>query len=599
MPYMPNAQIVRGLTGPTGATGATGATGPAGLQGSALLLSSTSVGGTSIDLDRTPPAGWVAGNFLVISRYTSRAEIVTIASVSGSTITVTAVTSSGMKTAHTAGDTVTLIESNYVVSPTEYGCTPGSSDSWAAIQRLMIEATAFGLKIGYTNAVAGAYAFQVSQPVICPPGSQFDNVYLKARAGYAPADPDGALAMVPVRYFPVTASAATNTFTTVSGVTGMGGSGSFSEVNHTKVAFNAPYGESLPGGITAGKVYFINTTPTTSTFTVSATQGGAILDITSDGTAYAYTDIAELARTYWDNVRFDVTVADVNCLLVNLQQPAYIRNIRVHQQATNTVDVYGAQIGGQIGYISNFMGVASDTPHVTMLYLWGTGITVDNVNIQGGTGIEVAGDAISIHNPWTEVCDVGILITSGRGTTISGSWLNAPSDLTYIALKCNSLEATFNCGQIYNSSGGAMILYNDPNRAITLYGIGAADPASVATTYHSVFAGITQKEYVAGFNAVPPTLHDRMTVPVSANWTVRYMDEAILVNSTGASRTISLPAANPWQGYTYTVAHIAGANTCTVDTTGSETIDGGASTTVTLGTSKTFMSDGTNYFTMS
>lgn len=57
-----------------------------------------------------------------------------------------------------------------------------------------------------------------------------------------------------------------------------------------QVVFYAPEPSSLgalPGGVTEGTVYFVKTAPTADTFTISVTQGGATLDVTSDGTGLA------------------------------------------------------------------------------------------------------------------------------------------------------------------------------------------------------------------------------------------------------------------------------------------------------------------------
>jgi hypothetical protein len=45
---------------------------------------------------------------------------------------------------------------------------------------------------------------------------------------------------------------------------------------------------SLPGNITEGTVYFVKTVPSADTITISGTDGGPTLDITSDGQGLAY-----------------------------------------------------------------------------------------------------------------------------------------------------------------------------------------------------------------------------------------------------------------------------------------------------------------------
>lgn len=60
-----------------------------------------------------------------------------------------------------------------------------------------------------------------------------------------------------------------------------------------RVAFYAPSGTSLPTGITEGTVYWVKTVAS-EVITISATQGGATLDITAigDGICYRVTPVA-------------------------------------------------------------------------------------------------------------------------------------------------------------------------------------------------------------------------------------------------------------------------------------------------------------------
>jgi hypothetical protein len=63
-------------------------------------------------------------------------------------------------------------------------------------------------------------------------------------------------------------------------------------VNDT-VVFHAVSGSSLPTGVTDGTIYFIKTVPVASqTFTISATQGGATLDVTADGDGMCFKDVS-------------------------------------------------------------------------------------------------------------------------------------------------------------------------------------------------------------------------------------------------------------------------------------------------------------------
>ena len=55
-----------------------------------------------------------------------------------------------------------------------------------------------------------------------------------------------------------------------------------------RVAIFQSAGLSLPGNVTEGTVYYVKTTPSTDSITVSTTDGGSTLDITSDGQGLAY-----------------------------------------------------------------------------------------------------------------------------------------------------------------------------------------------------------------------------------------------------------------------------------------------------------------------
>lgn len=75
-----------------------------------------------------------------------------------------------------------------------------------------------------------------------------------------------------------TALASSDTFT-IPGITGVA-------VNDN-ISFFAVKGQSLPTGITAGTLYFVKTVSGTQV-TISATAGGATIDITTDGEGYAF-----------------------------------------------------------------------------------------------------------------------------------------------------------------------------------------------------------------------------------------------------------------------------------------------------------------------
>jgi len=55
-----------------------------------------------------------------------------------------------------------------------------------------------------------------------------------------------------------------------------------------RVVFFAPTGSSLPTGVAEGTVYFVKTAPSADTITISATDGGATINLTADGDGWAF-----------------------------------------------------------------------------------------------------------------------------------------------------------------------------------------------------------------------------------------------------------------------------------------------------------------------
>ena len=67
-------------------------------------------------------------------------------------------------------------------------------------------------------------------------------------------------------------------------------------------------------------------------------------------------------------------------------------------------------------------------------------------------------------------------------------------------------------------------------------------------------------------------------VSVTSAYTVKYDNDFILVDTTGGAVTITLPLAR--NGVHFTIIRVAGANNVTVARSGSDTIDGGTSATI-------------------
>jgi hypothetical protein len=409
--------------------------------------------------------------------------------------------------------------------------------------------------------------------------------------------------MVASRVWLATADAGTDTFT-VSGGHGMGGPGSYSEVNNTKIAFKAMYGETLPSPLVEGKVYYIKSTPTTSTFTISDTPGGSTFNITANGTgAWGFEAIEELSRVYWQDLRVDLSVADVSGIRLSMQQPAYIRGLRIEMDIACTVRTYGIALRGQICYLRD----VEINPHqnCTGLYIFGgaTGVSVQGFNcngvaVNGDIGIEVNdGNNIYLSDVWTEFLNgAGILLTAGRNIVIDGPWIAAGNANTVPALKIAANTVSYKVGSIYIGTNGRLL--EDTAKGYTLFSsLYSGADASIASDYHGTFPGWTSMATNFGSTQpYTPVFTQRFNVPVAASpYNVRYIDGTIFVNSTGGARTLSLPAAANWAGHEWVIVHSSGSNTLTVDTAGSETIDGSASITIPAGELRRIMSDGTNF----
>lgn len=552
-----------------------------------------SSGATTFDVSVAPP-GLIVGSVILIDAYTTEAEMKKVTGISSNTITVSATNYS-----HSSGDTV-LVLRDMTVSPLMYGAA-ASSDNWGPLQRMVIEAQGLAVKCKHTGGLKGDGVFAVSNPICVGGASIWQDFGFSTHSTYAPTDSAGALVMVSARQWAFTATAADDTFT----VAGGHGIGTYSETNNTKIVFNTPYGETLPGGLTAGKVYYIDTVPDSTTFTISATKGGSILDVTSDGAGYAWEEIDDLTRVYWDNVRFAVSVADVNGVRLSMQQPSYIRGIRIELSKDCTSRNYCLVVGGQIGYISD-AEIDAHGANTTGISMGGTGITFTNLNVGGNHtannyGIEVACAAGTITNLWTEGPAIGVkIVAECRTFAIDGTWLFTSNYTTPIAIQADTGTAqktSYRVCPIKMGTGGWQIL-KDVDKSINLYAAGyTTDKTLVATDMQGTYMGHVQEGQNDSDSAYkPPTLSHRTMISKAADYSLRYIDKGVVMNSSGANRTITLPTAASWIGHEFVIHHVTGSsNTCTLDGSGSETIDGSSTITISSGSSKRIMSNGSNW----
>ncbi len=81
-----------------------------------------------------------------------------------------------------------------------------------------------------------------------------------------------------------------------------------------------------------------------------------------------------------------------------------------------------------------------------------------------------------------------------------------------------------------------------------------------------------------------------------SDYSVGSLDNLILTDTTTGNVNITLPDPTLVSGRRFTVKQTAGANTTVVSVDGGATIDGAASTNITLLATKTFASNGVEYF---
>jgi hypothetical protein len=547
------------------------------------LASSLSTGAITVTVDRSVESPIIVGSILLLSAYTSRAELKAVTGIAGNTVTVTAT-----KTAHTAGDKVIAVTKDGITAQM-YGCLGDGTDEWSKLQRLLTEAIVLGLSVEGFNAT-----FYTQQPLLLPTSGRINNIAFQSRTGFAPVQAAGGMVMLSAeqgRAF--TASAATDTFTYAAGH----GLSDWDQTNHSMIVFNNPYGEALPGGVTSGQVYYVNTVPNGNDLTVSATSGGAILNITSDGAGTGFGSVYQPARIFSESLRLNLTIADLNGLKFNLQQPSWTRNLRVEMDAAASVPegAVGIDLTGQLSYHDNIE--VNTYTNCTGMVIAGTGMVVRGFNCNGiligDKGLRITGDSHTVLHPWTEHCGAAGIEISGiaRGITIGGTWIVAIPNSTAPALLVSATTTSYDLGLIH-CSNGSNLLVSDTARGLT---IRAWDGSLGNDSDQGLVFGGLRQQYGTG---AAPVLRDRVFISRNSNYTARRIDETIYMDVTGVTRTVTLPTAAGWPGLRHTIGNWVGANSVIIDPDGSETIDGAATVTLTPGQAVTIISNGTNWVTL-
>ncbi len=529
-----------------------------GISGASIWEFTTSgalsVGDSTVTLSRSAsPIVKGRSLLIVIDPFTIGCEVREVAALSGSTLTMqTALTRS-----HSDG-VIALLVADDTLNVILWGadCQNNNAvDDWAPLQ--------VGMNQTVLNACwlqGGGQSCKVRAPLFGSNGTRLKqmNGITAHSTLYTPAETSNAMFMSAQNTWqPFTALASTNTFTTTA-ATGVGAG--------QKVAFNCPYGETLPGGIVAGRVYWCKTTPTSTSFTISATDGGAEIDITSDGAGITYTGINSLERIFFDQVKFTgSSIANINGVSAYLQQPAYTRNLRI-----DGCKGTGLILSGQISNHYNLEidpGIGGAGVGIKLSGLghnfYGTNITDTTGNVSDGihmgAGLQTYAQDNNFYGLWLENLTVGIhFVGTSLGCSFHGIGATSPC-----TLKVDSAVAPVNNSYIMtgNLSGVSTPAIKDDARGYT---VNWSDLPQNTLTSWTQLAG-----------ELAPQLGGKNYVQKTTAYTATLADEVINCHASGGAFSVTLPAAAHIGGKTYTITKIdSSGNAVTVDANASETING-------------------------
>jgi len=273
------------------------------------------IGATTVTANAGTPA---VGTMVAIDAYSASCELRTITAVSGQTLTVAA-----LKLAHAAGARLIFFD-DAQVPPAWFGAVGNNVvDDEPAVQAALNALSTGGLLQQFNASLHGQGLFyRLAAPLMLPNHSGLRALNLTMHSSYAPEDSKGGMCMTfrgTAQAFTATASTDVITTPVAHGVS-----------TSSQVVFKGTVATLAAAGITAGKVYYVKTVPTATTFTVSATSGGVTLDVTADVAGTVYPDPQALCRLYLDGVTLNGGSLGTarNGLRTNLQQPSSIKDFR-------------------------------------------------------------------------------------------------------------------------------------------------------------------------------------------------------------------------------------------------------------------------------
>lgn len=546
------------------------------------LAGGSSAGDTTITLSRAS-ASFISSNknlFALIDPGNAKTELRLISSYSGATVTL----DTALTYAHAASVQVFLTNADSYATWLWGAKSDSVVDDWASLQRITTETDRYSVWLeGHT------FQHQFTQPIVGN-NTHMRRITLRCQgSAFSPIDANGA-AWLSCQNAPktFTASASTDTFTTSSA--------HGANVNQ-KVVFNVPGGETLPGGITAGQVYWIKTVPTGTTFTISTSLGGATLDVTVDGAGWCYSGVNSLERIFFDDVYFKGGAGNTNLNILRtcLQQPAETRKLRID----------GSGGGGGIlwyltGQISNHFNTEINLdPNNIGIQIGDSLVFSEGHNFHGlnMTGGDLAGTvgvkfencaAIVFTGLWLEHIRQNLLFgTLGAGININTFFLSGgvagDNAITIPASASHSLKI----GRIAPNSYNGTNLISDAQRNYVLTA-SDGDGNGHIPDFEQPAGNVTP---LFGFGKIQSK---------TAAYTIKLTDSLVKADATGGVFNVTLPDSTHIAGFTVIVKRMnSGANAVTVNTTSAQTIDGAASVSLASQyASVRVQSDGTNWMTI-
>lgn len=541
------------------------------------LKNPASAGETSLVLRRPMPALGASYAMILVGVGLATAELVYVVPTGSATLNLSSSTS--LRRPHVADEKLVVLTDE--LCPLWYGAKgDGATNDWVALMRCHIDSQAVQLPI---NGQGRDYA--ISQPLTFA-SSKIKQLLISSSGSYAPiVSPSTSSytrnAMMPIcqDYLPFSAAGGS---TTISIPGARAGALSFAAANGFVYIFNNPDGASFPSGITEGVPYYVKTgDDTAKTITVSATPGGAAITVGA-GSGYSAGGIFQLSRAYWDDIRCNINSNNVSGVMLNNQQDGYVKKMRIGM--ANITGSIGALIGGQWNVLNKFQ---ADDPGAGSygIYLTGTGHSIDEIVAEGvGTHIGCYANFVSIGHFWMEddsATAVGLKIEgSTRGLKVGHIYCAGMSKI----LKVETTDASFEIDMIHYGGAAGVIDYNG---ALLYVGTNATAEGDNQGILKGLRKAIGSDSFFE--------LDNRISLTKTSAYTMRLSDRVVFADPAGGTFAVTAPWAG-WSRMPWTVKNIHASNSCTIIAVAGETFDDAAGpVTVAAGTSKTYVSDGTNH----